>query len=76
MLLWPLTILTGKENLYYEVFKKYGLANELPNFLEKNQFDPINALRDYLTVFYYTYKKRTLKLDHWHMRRLLRKVHD
>ncbi len=40
----------GKENLYYEVFKKYGLANELPNFLEKNQFDPINALRDYLTV--------------------------
>ncbi|HDR5033834.1 TPA: TetR/AcrR family transcriptional regulator, partial [Bacillus anthracis] len=41
----------GKENLYYEVFKKYGLANELPNFLEKNQFNPINALREYLTVF-------------------------
>ncbi|ANC08911.1 TPA: TetR/AcrR family transcriptional regulator [Bacillus thuringiensis] len=41
----------GKENLYYEVFKKYGLANELPNFLEKNQFDPIDALREYLTVF-------------------------
>ena len=49
MLLWLRTIL-AKENLYYEVFKKYGLANELPNFLEKNQFDPINALRDYLTV--------------------------
>ena len=41
----------GKENLYYEVFKKYGLANELPNFLEKNQFNPINALREYLAVF-------------------------
>ncbi|MDZ3952392.1 TetR/AcrR family transcriptional regulator [Bacillus thuringiensis] len=41
----------GKENLYYEVFKKYGLANGLPNFLEKNQFDPIKALRDYLNVF-------------------------
>ncbi|WHY27356.1 hemolysin II regulator HlyIIR [Bacillus wiedmannii] len=41
----------GKENLYYEVFKKYGLANELPNFLEKNEFNPINALKEYLTVF-------------------------
>ncbi|EJR80283.1 TetR/AcrR family transcriptional regulator [Bacillus cereus] len=41
----------GKENLYYEVFKKYGLANELPNFLEENQSNPIKALRQYLTVF-------------------------
>ncbi|MED3614035.1 hemolysin II regulator HlyIIR [Bacillus wiedmannii] len=41
----------GKENLYYEVFKKYGLVKELPNFLEKNQLNPINALKEYLTVF-------------------------
>ncbi|WP_347408017.1 TetR/AcrR family transcriptional regulator [Bacillus cereus group sp. BfR-BA-01349] len=41
----------GKESLYYEVFKKYSVANALPNFLEKNQFDPINALKEYLHVF-------------------------
>lgn len=40
----------GKENLYYEVFKKYGLSKDLPNFLEKNHFHPFNALRDFLTV--------------------------
>ena len=40
----------GKENLYYEVFKKYGLSKDLPNFLEENQFSPLHALRDFLTV--------------------------
>ncbi|MEM5662858.1 TetR/AcrR family transcriptional regulator [Bacillus cereus] len=40
----------GKENLYYEVFKKYGLSKDLPNFLEENQFNPLHALRDFLTV--------------------------
>ncbi|MFJ8530351.1 TetR/AcrR family transcriptional regulator [Bacillus sp. NPDC094106] len=40
----------GKENLYYEVFKKYGLSQELPNFLEVNQFNPLDALRDFLTA--------------------------
>ncbi|MDZ4417107.1 TetR/AcrR family transcriptional regulator [Bacillus cereus] len=40
----------GKENLYYEVFKKYGLSKDLPNFLEENYFDPLHALRAFLTV--------------------------
>ncbi|WP_144499581.1 TetR/AcrR family transcriptional regulator [Bacillus sp. FDAARGOS_235] len=40
----------GKENLYYEVFKKYGLSKDLPNFLEKNRCNPVHALRDFLTV--------------------------
>ena len=40
----------GKENLYYEIFKKYGLSKDLPNFLKKNQFDPSHALKDFLTV--------------------------
>ena len=40
----------GKENLYYEIFKRYGLSKDLPNFLEKNQRNPLHALRDFLTV--------------------------
>ncbi|WP_144508915.1 TetR/AcrR family transcriptional regulator [Bacillus mycoides] len=40
----------GKENLYYEVFKKYGLSKDLPNFLEVNQSNPLYALRDFLTI--------------------------
>ncbi|CAH2464421.1 MULTISPECIES: TetR/AcrR family transcriptional regulator [Bacillus cereus group] len=40
----------GKENLYYEVFKKYGLSKDIPNFLEINQSNPLYALRDFLTI--------------------------
>ena len=40
----------GKENLYYEVFKTYGLSQDLPNFLEVNQFNALYALRDFLTA--------------------------
>ncbi|WP_144509157.1 TetR/AcrR family transcriptional regulator [Bacillus mycoides] len=40
----------GKENLYYEIFKKYGFSKDFPNFLEKNQCNPLHALRDFLTV--------------------------
>ncbi|QIW22033.1 TetR/AcrR family transcriptional regulator [Bacillus thuringiensis] len=40
----------GKESLYYEIFKKYGLSKDLPNFLEKNQCNPLHALRDFLMV--------------------------
>ncbi|MDA2396442.1 TetR/AcrR family transcriptional regulator [Bacillus cereus] len=41
----------GKENLYLEVFKKYGFTKKLPNFLEETQNNPINALRQYLTIY-------------------------
>ncbi|PEL83904.1 TetR/AcrR family transcriptional regulator [Bacillus wiedmannii] len=41
----------GKENLYVEVFKKYGFAKKLPNFLEETQYNSRNALRQYLTFF-------------------------
>lgn len=41
----------GKENLYLEVFKKYGFTKKLPNFLEETQHNPINALRQYLTIY-------------------------
>ncbi|AZJ23817.1 TetR family transcriptional regulator (plasmid) [Bacillus wiedmannii bv. thuringiensis] len=41
----------GKENLYLEVFKKYGFAKKLPNFLEETQHNSRNALRQYLTFF-------------------------
>uniref|UniRef100_UPI00119D5D1E TetR/AcrR family transcriptional regulator n=1 Tax=Bacillus mycoides TaxID=1405 RepID=UPI00119D5D1E len=40
----------GKENLYCEFFKKYGFSKDSPNFLEKNQCNPVHALRDFLTV--------------------------
>lgn len=40
----------GKENLYYEVFKKYGLSKDLPNFLEENKFNALHALGDFLAV--------------------------
>ena len=40
----------GKENLYYEVFKTYGLAKDLPNFLEVHQGNPLHALEDFLKV--------------------------
>ncbi|MBG9500784.1 TetR family transcriptional regulator, partial [Bacillus thuringiensis] len=35
----------GKENLYLEVFKKYGFGKKLPNFLEETQNNPKTALR-------------------------------
>ncbi|AHA71937.1 MULTISPECIES: TetR/AcrR family transcriptional regulator [Bacillus] len=41
----------GKENLYLEVFKKYGFGKKLPNFLEETQNNPKTALRQYLTFF-------------------------
>jgi len=41
----------GKENLYLEVFKKYGFAKKLPNFLEETKHNPKTALRQYLNFF-------------------------
>lgn len=51
MSLWLHTILMGKKTCIMRYLRNMALLMSYLIFFEKNQFNPINALREYLTVF-------------------------